>query len=359
MDTPIIYGKDTTTGEIKMLNTVGGVLLQTNGSLNDLTDVVINTPALGQLLYYNGTNWVNLSLALDNLSDVVIDNPLIYQLLYYDGTKWINSPFRIDILNPQFNNVLTYNGTTWVNQPAQYISLLSGLSDVNIVSPNLNEVLRYDTTILKWKNTLLNLDYLDDVEISNPMNNQILYYNGTKWINKPISKDYLSIVLYGVSKISLYTSNTTEKYILTLFNNTYWNTDPTFNSGTNNNYYVNFNGLLYTVGGSTSLGRIVSLNQSKIYKVELTINLNLGISAAVTWECGIRYYNGTNYVDFNPALVCRATQRTSNYPLTMTLSGYITGQTIISVYNKTLSSITVTYGNTNIDTQVNLSILEI
>lgn len=45
--------------------TVGG------GPLNDLTDVVITTPATNQVLFYNGTNWVN-----DSTIDTKVLTPL-------------------------------------------------------------------------------------------------------------------------------------------------------------------------------------------------------------------------------------------------------------------------------------------
>lgn len=56
---PIIYGRNTVTGEITQITTVGNVLLYNDGSLNDLNDVVITSPATNNFLRYNGTNWIN------------------------------------------------------------------------------------------------------------------------------------------------------------------------------------------------------------------------------------------------------------------------------------------------------------
>lgn len=66
-------------------------------SVNDLADVVVTGPSTGQVLKYNGTNWVNDTDAtgggggaLDDLSDVVITTPSTGQVLKYNGTNWIN-----------------------------------------------------------------------------------------------------------------------------------------------------------------------------------------------------------------------------------------------------------------------------
>jgi len=59
MDNPIIFGRDITTNAITQIRTIGNTLLTTAGSINDLDDVVITSPATNQLLQYNGTNWVN------------------------------------------------------------------------------------------------------------------------------------------------------------------------------------------------------------------------------------------------------------------------------------------------------------
>lgn len=88
----------------------GGQILTTNGSgvywstvsgvsnnLDGLTDVVITAPSNGQVLKYNGTNWINDTDAtgggggnLDALTDVVITTPSTGQVLKYNGTNWVN-----------------------------------------------------------------------------------------------------------------------------------------------------------------------------------------------------------------------------------------------------------------------------
>lgn len=65
-------------------------------TLNDLTDVVITSASNGQVLKYNGTNWVNDTLAagstnLDGLTDVVISAASSNQTIVYNGTNWVNA----------------------------------------------------------------------------------------------------------------------------------------------------------------------------------------------------------------------------------------------------------------------------
>ena len=110
----IYYGKNIDTGAIEQLRSVSNVLLTSAGTLDNLTDVVITTPANNQILKYTSPNWVNGSLSLDNLSDVVITSGLTGQSIVYDGSNWVNSS----------RDYITFNsfGTT---QPAIY----TGASD--------------------------------------------------------------------------------------------------------------------------------------------------------------------------------------------------------------------------------------
>ncbi len=94
-------------------------------SVNALADVVITTATNGQVLKFNGTNWINDTDAtgggggnLDGLSDVVLTTPTSGQVLKFDGTNWINdadagggvgSPGGAS-LQVQFNNAGAFGG---------------------------------------------------------------------------------------------------------------------------------------------------------------------------------------------------------------------------------------------------------
>jgi hypothetical protein len=68
--------------------------------LNDLGDVVVSSPQIGDLLSWNGTNWVNYSLTpgpanIQDLSNVQITSPTNTQVLQYNGTNWVNTTLSL------------------------------------------------------------------------------------------------------------------------------------------------------------------------------------------------------------------------------------------------------------------------
>jgi len=75
--------------------------------------------------------------------------------------------------------------------PSEFFSI-DDLSDVSITEPLLdNQVLQYDSGTGTWTNETLVfpetfLNDLSDVTITNPLDNDILRYNNTMWINEPV-----------------------------------------------------------------------------------------------------------------------------------------------------------------------------
>lgn len=97
-------GYDTAANEIRVgdgstvwavLNPIG--LPKINSfTLNDLGDVTIVSPAVGQVVTWNGSAFVNQSipapsLGLNNLTDVVLSAPTNTQVLQFNGTRWVNA----------------------------------------------------------------------------------------------------------------------------------------------------------------------------------------------------------------------------------------------------------------------------
>lgn len=88
LDTNLIYRwTGSTYVEISSVATYG---------LNDLTDVIITVPSTGEILRYNGTNWVNYNpgtpvTSLDGLTDVDVTTipPIINDVLTYNGIQWV------------------------------------------------------------------------------------------------------------------------------------------------------------------------------------------------------------------------------------------------------------------------------
>ncbi len=107
-------------------------------SVNDLSDVVVTSATNGQVLKYNGTNWVNAAdstgttiNSLDDIGDVTITSVSEGQVLKYNGSAWINSTDStgtsinalndigdVTITSVSNGQVLQWNGTAWVNAEA-------------------------------------------------------------------------------------------------------------------------------------------------------------------------------------------------------------------------------------------------
>lgn len=109
--------------------------------LDDMTDTTITTPSNGQIIQYNGSQWVNVSPTfgatnLDALTDVTITSPVVGQKLQYNGSQWVNITDNLDSLTdvdtttitPVATNVLKYDGTKWVPGSA------GGQGDVNFIT---------------------------------------------------------------------------------------------------------------------------------------------------------------------------------------------------------------------------------
>lgn len=79
-----------------------GTNVATVEDIDDIGDVVLTTPAVGDVLRFDGGNWVNDVIpeinSLDDIAGVVITSPSAYQTLFYDGTNWINEDSSVATL---------------------------------------------------------------------------------------------------------------------------------------------------------------------------------------------------------------------------------------------------------------------
>lgn len=141
------------------------VSLHLDSGLAELHDTVITSPSSDQFLRYNGTTWVNTTVAiptdLDSLTDVAISSPTTAQLLRYNGTTWQNATVAlttdldsltdVTLTSPTSGQALIYDGSVWRNAAAGSTTALASLTDVTITSPTTDQLLRYNGT--KWVNT--------------------------------------------------------------------------------------------------------------------------------------------------------------------------------------------------------------
>ena len=145
-------------------NVTGNVLGQvsdiSNHFLRDLSDVASTIPGVGNVLSWNGSAWAPSAVGT-----------VVSQIIA--GTNVSISPGG-------GTGVVTINAS--MN--------LDALTDVQVSAPSVNQVLKYDG--VKWVNaatppTVSNLDDLTDVVIASPAADEILQYNGSQWVNTPFN----------------------------------------------------------------------------------------------------------------------------------------------------------------------------
>ena len=161
-------------------------------SVNNLDGVSVTTPAAGQVLTYDGSNWTNqasASASLTGLTDTDITTPSNGDTLVYDSvtTKWENS----DKLTTVDTNLTSHTSNT--SNP--HSTTVSNLDDTTITSAADKDTLIYDSNSSKWMNVKNSLNNLSNVEIDiyTAAENDILVYNDqySKWENSQILVNHI------------------------------------------------------------------------------------------------------------------------------------------------------------------------
>lgn len=90
--------------------------------ISDIGNVAVSSPTPGQVLKWNGTNWVNDtdavgdSLNLTALTDVTIATPAPGEVLKYSGTQWANVTLDLSELSDTTNLLAGVDGWTGSEQ---------------------------------------------------------------------------------------------------------------------------------------------------------------------------------------------------------------------------------------------------
>jgi len=210
-----------TTGEsLIYLNGVGWTNSKLQYVLNSLNDTTITTPTTNDILIYTNNNkFENKQLILNDLNDCIINTSLPAQGIFYNGSKWTNQDVTFskhtDISFTTLNELdyMIYNGSVWTNEPFPILSL-DNLSDVSVNAMALEtddilmfsngqfrpdkiylsktydvllstqlqgHTLVYNSTTSQYNNDFLNINYIKEINVVNPLWNQFLRFNGTEY----------------------------------------------------------------------------------------------------------------------------------------------------------------------------------
>jgi len=199
--------------------------------LSDLFDVNLTSLTNGQVLKYNGTEWVNAAdnagttiSSINDINDVTITSVANGQILQYDGTQWINAtpaeaagnasvtvsqtapagPTEGDLwFESDTAKTFIYYDSQWIEvgpQPGGGAQALTTKGDLltrntssfaRLAVGTNGYFLKADSTTatgLTWSAipTINNLDDVGDVTITSATNGQFLKWNGTAWVNDSI-----------------------------------------------------------------------------------------------------------------------------------------------------------------------------
>jgi hypothetical protein len=249
-------------------------------TIDQIGDVAVSDPAPGQVLKFNGTQWINDSdndtiiTSLASIPGTDIDNPLNGQVLRFDGINWtngsvigdlsINDLSNVVLNSPSSGQVLKFNGTQWVNDNDNdtLVTSLSSIPGVVIDNPTTGQVLKWNGT--NWINDTdsigdnLGLGDLNNVNTSGATANQVLKFNGTQWVSGTVAGD---IELTDLSNVTI--------------------------TGATNGQVLKFNGTQW-VNAADSLGDDLSLGQLN------NVTINSPVLGQVLKFNGSGWVNGTD-----------------------------------------------------------------
>ena len=251
-------------------------------TLNALTDVSIVTPLSGEVLKYDGSNWINGvdSAGKENLvelDDVLISSLSDGQILKYNGAYWVNATdsagptnlYELDDIfidsalsaNPlTVGQVLKWNGTKWANAND------SGGSGGGGGGGGLDSALT-----LQLISSSVNLNTLSGVAITAPTTNQVIKYNGSQWVNAADSVGGASGALNDLTDVN--TSLAAFNDIIT-YNGAGWVTVPKPTG-------LQSRGTFNTVTASLSNNDSVDVNITGAYKGYSMLKIETDVAAWV------------------------------------------------------------------------------
>lgn len=157
----LLYAKD----EDKLYMVEGGALVAMGAdlaasSIGDLNDVTLTSAAVGEVLRYNGSAWVDAQLDYSDLSGTptlgtaaaanTTDFATAAQGTLADSavqpTDSIDTLADVTVTTPSNGEALVWNGSAWVNSTVSTVGSIDDLSDVDTTTsaPTNGQVLEWD-----------------------------------------------------------------------------------------------------------------------------------------------------------------------------------------------------------------------
>lgn len=118
---------------------------------------------------------------LDGLTDVIIASPQVGEVLKYDGTNWVND---VDAGGTGGTITGVFAGTG-MTRTVSGTDITLNVIGVNGITANANDVEINTAWVIGYLGTAYSVNGLSDVVITSPAVNEVLKYNGTNWVNSP------------------------------------------------------------------------------------------------------------------------------------------------------------------------------
>lgn len=169
-------------------------------SLRELTDVNLGDVADNSVLAYNSLSsmWRSIELTLGTLTDVSLGTPETGETLVYDTPSgaFLNRQLTlpelagVSLTNLSVGQTLTYNGSNWINQtPSTGVTRFANLEDVSLTTLGSGQVITWNGS--RFTNTSpsalngITLAQLSDVSVGSQVIGSLLGWNGTSWSPRP------------------------------------------------------------------------------------------------------------------------------------------------------------------------------
>jgi hypothetical protein len=103
-------------------------------ALPELSDVSLSSPVANQALVYDGVDWKNLNISIDSASDTSFANLQNGNSLVYNSGEWSNQTLsyalndltNVSVSSPSSGQILRFDGTNWVaNTDGKILNVIS------------------------------------------------------------------------------------------------------------------------------------------------------------------------------------------------------------------------------------------